>query len=31
MERLEDVGLIGNGQFAAHVASNGDVVWCCLP
>jgi GH15 family glucan-1,4-alpha-glucosidase len=31
MPRLEDVGLIGNGQFAAHVASNGDVVWCCLP
>jgi len=31
MERLEDVGLIGNGQYAAHVASDGDVVWCCLP
>ncbi len=31
MPRLEDVGLIGNGQFAAHVAADGDVVWCCLP
>src|SRR5512138_1000168 len=29
--RLEDVGLVGNGQFAAHVAADGDVVWCCLP
>jgi len=31
MPRLEDVGLIGNGQFAAHVARDGNVVWCCLP
>ena len=29
--RLEEMGLIGNGQFAAHVAADGDVVWCCLP
>jgi len=29
--RLEDIGLIGNGQYAAHVAATGDVVWCCLP
>jgi GH15 family glucan-1,4-alpha-glucosidase len=25
------MGLVGNGQFAAHVAADGDVVWCCLP
>jgi len=31
MARLEDIGLVGNGQYAAHVASDGDVVWCCLP
>ena len=31
MPRLEEVGLIGNGQFAAHVAATGEVVWCCLP
>ena len=31
MPRLEDIGLIGNGQYAAHVGSDGDVVWCCLP
>ena len=31
MPRLEQVGLIGNGQFAAHVAADGEVVWCCLP
>jgi GH15 family glucan-1,4-alpha-glucosidase len=29
--RLEELGLIGNGQFAAHVGADGDVVWCCLP
>ncbi len=28
---LEDLGLIGNCQFSAHVARSGDVVWCCLP
>ncbi len=31
MARLEEIGLIGNGQFAAHVAATGEVVWCCLP
>ena len=31
MIRLEEVGLVGNGQFAAHVDATGDVVWCCLP
>jgi GH15 family glucan-1,4-alpha-glucosidase len=31
MVRLEDIGLVGNGQFAAHVSADGDVVWCCLP
>jgi GH15 family glucan-1,4-alpha-glucosidase len=25
------MGLVGNGQFAAHVAADGDVAWCCLP
>jgi len=29
--RLEQLGLIGNCQFSALVASSGDVVWCCLP
>lgn len=29
--RLEDMGLVGNGQFAAHVGNDGAVVWCCLP
>lgn len=29
--RLEEIGLIGNGQFAAHVARDGAVVWCCFP
>lgn len=29
--RLEDLGLIGNCQFAALVESSGNVVWCCLP
>jgi GH15 family glucan-1,4-alpha-glucosidase len=29
--RLEDLGLIGNCQFAALVERTGDVVWCCLP
>jgi GH15 family glucan-1,4-alpha-glucosidase len=28
---LEELGLIGNGQFAAHVSCAGEVVWCCLP
>jgi GH15 family glucan-1,4-alpha-glucosidase len=31
MPRLEDLGLIGNGQYAAHVSTGGDVLWCCLP
>jgi GH15 family glucan-1,4-alpha-glucosidase len=31
MARLEELGLVGNGQFAAHVANDGDVAWCCLP
>jgi GH15 family glucan-1,4-alpha-glucosidase len=31
MPRLEHLGLIGNGQYAAQVAADGDVVWCCLP
>lgn len=29
--RLEDLGLIGNCQFAALVSRGGAVVWCCLP
>ena len=29
--RLEELGLIGNCQYAAHVAHSGAVVWCCLP
>ena len=29
--RLEELGLVGNGQFAAHVGADGDVAWCCLP
>ena len=29
--RLEELGLVGNGQFAAHVGTDGDVAWCCLP
>ena len=29
--RLEDLGLIGNCQFAALVEKTGDIVWCCLP
>jgi GH15 family glucan-1,4-alpha-glucosidase len=29
--RLEDLGLIGNCQFAALVHRDGRVVWCCLP
>jgi GH15 family glucan-1,4-alpha-glucosidase len=29
--RLEDLGLVGNCQFSALVANNGEVVWCCLP
>jgi GH15 family glucan-1,4-alpha-glucosidase len=29
--RLEDLGLIGNGQFSALVERTGTVVWCCLP
>jgi len=29
--KLEELGLIGNCQFSALVASTGEVVWCCLP
>jgi GH15 family glucan-1,4-alpha-glucosidase len=29
--RLEELGLIGNCQYAALVARSGAVVWCCLP
>ena len=29
--QLEDLGLIGNCQFAALIHAGGDVVWCCLP
>ena len=28
--RLEEIGLIGNGQFATHVARKGSAVWCRL-
>lgn len=31
MMRLEDLGLVGNCQFAALIHANGDVVWCCWP
>ena len=29
--RLEGLGLVGNCQYAAHVAADGSVAWCCLP
>src|SRR5687767_9497803 len=29
--QLEDLGLVGNCQFAALIHAGGDVVWCCLP
>jgi GH15 family glucan-1,4-alpha-glucosidase len=29
--RLDDLGLIGNCQYAALVHRDGAVVWCCLP
>jgi GH15 family glucan-1,4-alpha-glucosidase len=29
--RLEELGLIGNCQYSALVAADGDVAWCCLP
>ncbi|MBI4244053.1 MAG: glycoside hydrolase family 15 protein [Planctomycetes bacterium] len=29
--RLENLGVIGNCQFAALVENTGSVVWCCLP
>jgi hypothetical protein len=29
--KLEDIGLIGNCQFAALVHASGDVVWTCWP
>jgi GH15 family glucan-1,4-alpha-glucosidase len=31
MPKLEELGLIGNCQYAALVASSGSVSWCCLP
>lgn len=31
MVNLEDLGLVGNCQFAALVERSGAVVWCCLP
>jgi GH15 family glucan-1,4-alpha-glucosidase len=29
--RLEDMGLIGNCQYAALVHRSGDICWCCWP
>lgn len=29
--QLESLGLVGNCQFSALIASSGEVVWCCLP
>src|SRR5258705_8811754 len=29
--RLEDLGLVGNCQFAAHISRQGGVEWCCFP
>ena len=29
--KLEDLGLVGNCQFAALIHADGDVVWCCWP
>jgi GH15 family glucan-1,4-alpha-glucosidase len=29
--RLDDLGLVGNCQYAALVHRDGTVVWCCLP
>jgi GH15 family glucan-1,4-alpha-glucosidase len=29
--KLEDLGLIGNCQLAAHVHRDGGIVWACLP
>ena len=29
--RVEDLGLVGNCQYAALVHRDGRVVWCCLP
>ncbi|MDM7993114.1 MAG: glycoside hydrolase family 15 protein [Candidatus Fermentibacter sp.] len=29
--RLQDLGLIGNCQFAALVERSGAIAWCCLP
>jgi len=29
--QLEELGLVGNCQFAALIHGGGDVVWCCLP
>jgi GH15 family glucan-1,4-alpha-glucosidase len=29
--RLEDLGIIGNGQYAALIDQRATMVWCCLP
>ena len=29
--RLEDLGIIGNGQYAALIDQRAAIVWCCLP
>lgn len=29
--RLEQQGLVGNCQYSALIAADGDVTWCCLP
>jgi GH15 family glucan-1,4-alpha-glucosidase len=31
MNKLSNIGIIGNCQFAAHVRNDGAVVWCCMP
>src|SRR5688572_17951173 len=31
MMRLEDLGVVGNCHYSAHIARTGEVVWCCMP
>ncbi len=31
MMQLEDLGVIGNCQYSAHVSAHGEIVWCCMP